>query len=344
MKTNILADAINLVDDDLLCDAMNIPAKRVSIKKYIAVAAAFAFTLIAVFAGAKYLRTDDNIIFLTNPLYSKPQISMNEEINAQTTQSETTQAFSTKEDRDALSESVSTGDVDEMTTSEADGGLVGIGGFNETISNGELQTEGTAFTQAEIDKIIEDNKYAIVGAVAAEYGDFDSVYRINRTGYGHVILGETNLLRYGYIDLPVTRNGQIISIVTLFRTENGTSYSIGARGIGIDNLNDFIHETPDKELAFFYYGLREIVALPNNELYNPITDEKETDFDKSIDYYGKYKTEYNTFSLKELNDLNNSVEVKPQYEIDLSGKANNKSDHSVSPNETTTKKKDTENN
>ncbi len=313
MKTNILIDAINFVDDDLVCDAMNISTKQVSAKKYMAVAAAFAFTLIAVFAGAKYLRTDDNIIFLTNPLYSKPLISMNEEINAQTKQSETTEAFSTKEDSDALSGSDSNGDIDKITTSEASDGLVGIGGFNETISNGELQTEGTAFTQAEIDKIIEENKYDIVGAVAAEYSDFDSVYRVNRTGYGHVILGETNLLRYGYIDLPVTRNGQIISIVTLFRTENGISYSISARGKTIDNLNDFIHENSDKELAFFYYGLREIVALPNNELYNPIADKKETDFDKSIDYYGEYKTEYNTFSLKELNDPENSVEVKPQY-------------------------------
>lgn len=276
---NVLIDAINMVDNDLIEEACVIkPNKKPGINKYLAAAAVFAVITVAVFAGVKYY--NDGI------------------------------------------RHVDSAGLTPVSSGVAFGGTAG----DKEIGDGELVTEGTGFTDEEIKAFVEEKKYDLVGAVACEYGNFDDIYRISTVGYCHVSLGETNVLKRDYVTLPISLGDEIIAKVTLFKSDGEVRYDISVRGRSFDTLNKIFEENPESEIAFFYVdSFAELAITPSNVIYN-IYDKQTDSLEENVDYYGKYKTEYNTFSLEKLNGENNYISVKPLYEENLGNSENNSED------------------
>ena len=257
MINNILNEAINLIDDDLISNAHsnNSSKKSLSIYKYMAVAAAFAIVLTAVILGVKGT--------------SRPII--------------------------------------ESTTNPS----IQFGGNNSSnsISDGEIVFENSAYTDEEIRVFIEENKDIIAGNTALEYQIFDKPIKIATKGYSPVYLGETNKIILDNLTLPIMIDDKIVGSVSLFKVDGEIKYTTSAHGDTWDRLTNALKENPDSELAFFCVGLnKEIAITPDNKVYqllSPVT----LPLDKNVDYYNKFKTEYNVYSWKILNDENNYVVV-----------------------------------
>ena len=276
MINNILNEAIDLIDDDLISNAYSDKSVGKSYKKYVAVAAVFAILIVAaVVAG--------------NNIGKKPSLSA--------TEAETT------------------------TDTLYYGGV-----HSEEISDGDIVVEGTAFTDDEIVKYLEAHKYDIVGAIAAEYGDFESEYRIITKGYCHVSLGATNTLHLNAVTLPVSVNGKIVSSVTVLKEGGRIIQSISLRGEGFNRLNRIIEDNKDAELAFFYVdGMTEVVILPSNS-FHIISGRTSVSLDDNVDYYGRYKTDKNVFSYGILTDDNCCIKVTPLPEEEITAGGNSQTD------------------
>ncbi len=293
MNINFLIEAVNCVDDELIEEAVLSSKKRNNTYKYFAAAAAVAVVLIAAAAGIKY--------------FDLP-------VDSGEGNATTNKAFA---------------DITETTEKL----YFGIGGNSETfidggdgnhgnISDSEVVVEGTGFTEEEIRKFVEEKKYELIGAVACEYGNFDDIYKISTVGYCHVSLGETNVLKRDYVTLPITLNDKIVADITLFKSDGEKRYDITVRSKAFDTLNKIFAENPESEIAFFYVDLFiELAITPTNKIYN-IYDKLTNSLEENVDYYGKFKTDYNTFSLEKLTNENNSISVKPKYEENLANAEN----------------------
>ncbi len=181
-------------------------------------------------------------------------------------------------------------------------------------------TEGYRISDEEIRDYVETHKYNMIGAIAAEYGDFESEYKIFVKGYRHINLGAVNTLKMNFVDLPIMRGDKIIAFATLYEYKGELRNDLSVRGVGIDEIADIFNENPDDELVFLYYGMREIVVAPSNRIYSiGSASEASLGLDYSIDYYGNYKTEYNTFSLDDLKNKSNYITVVPLPEERVTG-------------------------
>lgn len=276
MINNILNEAIDLIDDDLISNAYSDKSVGKSYKKYVAVAAAFVILIVAA-------------VIAVNNTGNKPSLS-------------------------------ATG---AETTTDT---LYYGGAHSEEISDGDIVVEGTAFTDDEIVEYLEEHKYDIVGAIAAEYGDFESEYRIITKGYCHVSLGATNTLHLNAVTLPVSVNGKIVSNVTVLKEGDRIIQSISLRGEGFNRLNRIIEDNKDAELAFFYVdGMTEVVILPSNS-FHIISGRTSVSLDDNVDYYGRYKTDKNVFSYGILTDDNCCIKVTPLPEEEITAGGNSQTD------------------
>lgn len=271
MINNILNEAINSIDDDLISNAHSNISNKKSYKKYLAIAAVFTVVIVAVVVGSKFSE--------------KPIIGV------------------------------------EKTETTTDSIYYG-GAESEKISNGDIVVSGIAFTYDEIIEYLEKYKYDIVGAIAAEYSDFDSEYSISTKGYYHISLGETNTLDLNVITLPISVNGKIVASVTLMKNGEEIIQSISARGEGFDRLNKVLNDNKETELSFFFVnGMTEIAISPTNDIY--IIKGKDTvNLDKKVDYYGKYKTDKNVFSYDTLTNDNYYLMVTPLPEEKVTSNKN----------------------
>lgn len=271
MINNILNEAINSIDDDLISNAHSNNSSKKSYKKYLAIAAVFSIVIMAVVMGSKFL--EKPIIF---------------------------------------------GEKTETTTD----GLYYGGAESEKISNGDIVVKGTAFTDTEIIKYLEKHKYDIVGAIAAEYSDFDSEYIISTKGYYHISLGETNTLDLNVIILPISVNGKVVASVTMLKNGEEIIQSISVRGEGFDRLNKVLNDNKETEFAFFFVdGMTEVAISPTNDIY--IIKGKDTvNLDNKVDYYGKYKTDKNVFSYDTLTNDNYYLKVTPLPEEKVTSNEN----------------------
>lgn len=194
------------------------------------------------------------------------------------------------------------------------------GDYGEYTGDPSFETEGYRITDDEIKNYVETHKYDMIGAIAAEYGDFESEYKIFVKGYRHINLGEVNTLKMNFVDLPIMRGDKIIAYATLYEYKGELRNDLSVRGVGIDEIGDIFNENPDSELVFLYCGMRELVVTPSNRIYCVgSASEASLGLDYSIDYYSSYKTEYNTFSLDDLKNEANYITVIPLPEEKVTG-------------------------
>lgn len=192
--------------------------------------------------------------------------------------------------------------------------------FTEEIGD-EIKIEGEIITDDEIRAYVEEHKYDRIGAIAAEYGDFESEYQIFIKGYRHINLGSENVLKLDFVDLPIVQNSRIIAMMTLYRGDDGELRSqLAAGGPTWEERTEIFEENPDDDLAFFFYGFKELVITPSNRIYciGSMSEEK-LDIDRDIDYYNKFKTEYNSFSMDDLKNSKNYITVVPVPEERITG-------------------------
>lgn len=195
-----------------------------------------------------------------------------------------------------------------------------FGGADNTEEIGSgIKIEGDIITDEEIKAYVEEHKHDRIGAIAAEYGDFESEYKIFIKGYRHVNLGAENILKLDFVDLPIMQDGRIIAMMTLYRSGDGELRSqLSAGGPTWDERTEIFEENPDDELAFFYYGFRELVITPSNRIYCiGSMSEAELDLDRDFDYYKIFKTEYNSFSLDDIKNEANYITVIPEPEEEI---------------------------
>lgn len=276
MTIQMLNEAINLVDDDLISAAYSTSDdnKSISFYKYIAVAAAIAIVLTAVILGTKGI----------NKPIVEPATNPGEQFG---------------------------GDINLCEISDSD-----------------IIFENSTFADDEVKTFIEENKFLIADAIAIEYQVFDKPIKIAVKGYTPVHLGETNKLILNSLTLPIMIDDKIVGSVTLNRTDGEISYSVSAQGGTWDRLTNALKENSDVELAFFYVNLyREIAITPDNKVYQILTP-VELHLDENVDYYNKFKTEYNVYSWSVLNDENNYV-VVDMSEVDLHSDAETQNNDTI---------------
>lgn len=206
------------------------------------------------------------------------------------------------------------GVIKEPTTEDSYAGIEKTEKNIKNFLDGKIKTTGNGFSENEIKGFLEKNKYDIVGAIAAEYGKFDTTYKISTNGFYHISLGESVTLTLDSITLPVFENNEIISCLTVVKKDNETVYSVTSRGLRIDNLNKAVSENKNGELAFFYInGTDEIAVSSNNKIYL-IRGGDDVNLDSQADLFKNYATEKNTVSCKDLNSKSDYISVTPLSE------------------------------
>jgi len=203
---------------------------------------------------------------------------------------------------------------------------------SEPVNYSEVVFEGTPFTDDEIKKFVDENKYLIAGAIACEYERFNEEYRILTKGYSHVSLGNKNILNLNAIDLPVMLDGRIIGEVTLVKEDGRYIHTISVRGEGINRLNNMFENNKDKEFVFLYVNnFTQTAVSQSNEVFI-INGPEKVNLDASVNIYEKFRTEYNTYSYDVLMNPDNSVSVYPPTEEKAQGSnIPQESDEIISP-------------
>lgn len=218
--------------------------------------------------------------------------------------------------------------ITETTTTSSV--LFGGNVASSDISDSEVVYENSPYTDDEIKDFVDKNKELIAGNIALEYQIFDKPIKIATKGYSHVYLGETNKLILDNLTLPIVIDDEIVGSVSLFKSNGELKFTTAAHGDTWERLTTALKENADTELAFFYVGLyKEIAITPDNKIYqilSPVT----LPLDENTNYYNKFKTEYNIYSWKILNNENNYIVV------DLSD-INSHSEAVVSQPESTTR-------
>ncbi len=177
------------------------------------------------------------------------------------------------------------------------------------ISDGEIVYENSPYSDKEIRDFIEKNKEIIAGNTAIEYQIFDKPIKIATKGYSPVYLGETNKIILDNLTLPIMIGDEIVGSVSLFKSNGELKFTTAAHGDTWGRLTNALKENPDSELAFFCIGLYKEFALTQDNKVYQITSPVTLLLDENVDYYAKFKTEYNVFSWEILNDENNYVTV-----------------------------------
>ena len=176
--------------------------------------------------------------------------------------------------------------------------------FSISVPNGKPEIKGTPFTDEEISAFIEENKNIIACTVSAEYQKFGEEIQIFTKGYYHAVLGEINCVDLDYLTLPICIDNRIIANMEVTRYNGELLYNINAGGDKWDVMNEALEYSDD--IAFVFGGFSNEAAIaPDNTVFEITYDAKST----LTLGYDLLATEYNTFSLSELNDENNYITV-----------------------------------
>ncbi len=171
-----------------------------------------------------------------------------------------------------------------------------------------VKVEGNAYTDEQIRQYIEKNKNTIAFTVAAEYNYTDEI-KVMIKGYNHASLGEKNIVKRDFLTLPIIQNDKIIATMVIFTADGEMTNNINIGGEIWDNLNRAFNDNPNDELVFAYSGgICEVVITPDNRIYE-INQGGKAFLDEGVDWYSLLKTDYNTFSLGQINNSDNFIVI-----------------------------------
>lgn len=192
--------------------------------------------------------------------------------------------------------------ADEMKAEagDRDAALPYISGIN-------IALKGETITDAELKAYIKKNAEFMVASVAFDLGKGE--YRVCTKGYSPLTVStkEGLFINTGFVDCPITKDGKIVAVVTVYKN-NGVLYdSVAYGGRGFATIQRAFEENPDEDLVFIYVNeVPEVIITKENKMY---FIPSAIGFNKNYDYYTLYKAEANTFSKNDLDNNYISVTV-----------------------------------
>lgn len=175
------------------------------------------------------------------------------------------------------------------------------------ISGVNIALKGETITDAELKAYIKKNAEYMVASVAFDLGKGE--YRVCTKGYRPLTVSAQDglFINTGFVDCPITKDGKIVAVVTVYK-DNGVLYdSVAYGGNGFATIQRAFDENPDEDLVFIYVNeVPEVIITKENKMYFIPSS---VGFNKNYDYYTLYKTEANTFSKGDLDNNYISVTV-----------------------------------
>ncbi len=175
------------------------------------------------------------------------------------------------------------------------------------MSGVNIALKGETITDAELKAYIKKNAEYMVASVAFDLGKGE--YRVCTKGYRPLTVSAKDglFINTGFVDCPITKDGKIVAVVTVYK-DNGVIYdSVAYGGNGFATIQRAFDENPDEDLVFIYVNeVPEVIITKENKMYFIPSS---VGFNKNYDYYTLYKTEANTFSKNDLDNNYISVTV-----------------------------------
>lgn len=136
-----------------------------------------------------------------------------------------------------------------------------------------FELTGEELTDDEAQAYFEENIAEITDTLATSGVAADAI-DIADKGYCHVNYNGTEgkllEIRQNFRDYLVYNNGELISIITLYK-ENGEIYCTPAFGAPwFADFNAYLQQHSGEELIFIYAGFMEMVIAPDNSFRNPM--------------------------------------------------------------------------
>ena len=151
----------------------------------------------------------------------------------------------------------------------AEGGQMGL---NQPPQDNALNFTGEKLTDEEAKAYFEENSTWIANALK-ESGVQVSDFTIKEEGCAHIKYegeGKALEVRQNFRDYLAYSGGKLVAIITLVK-EDGKLYATPAfGGPWFDSYNEFLKAHAGQKLIYLYYGITEVVLLPDGSAVNPI--------------------------------------------------------------------------
>ena len=148
----------------------------------------------------------------------------------------------------------------------------------------QIVFEGTRITEAEAQAYLRENLPWISSALA-QSGVPANALRASARGYSHLSLGEQCVVRADFRDYLLYNGDTLVSILTLYRQEDGQIHASPAfGGPWFSDFNAFLQAHRGEKLLFAYAGNTEIVITPANEVYTPLGETPDLPLLRTLDY------------------------------------------------------------
>lgn len=179
----------------------------------------------------------------------------------------------------------------------------GSGALGSQLAGLNIRIDGDEFiSREEAAEHVRANAPSIASSLTADPVIGPGELTFSTKGYSHIKVSEKGGLsaNCGQLDMPVTRDGRVVAVVTVYSV-NGKLYdSVSYGGPGLRQLDAAFRENPNDKLAFIYLeNSPEVIVTESNKLYfNPAPAE----YEKGVDYYYLLSENFNTFSRADLFD------------------------------------------
>ena len=172
---------------------------------------------------------------------------------------------------------------------------------------------GTEITDAEALEKLESIKHDIYSCFLPEIQSGTvSEIEICTRGYRHITLDTKNNIALDFIDYPVMSDGKAIGIITLFRddeTDGDICWTVSYGGEGISKFFQTVSGSPEKSyVASYLANSMEVLISSDNEIICINGGIAEGTFEKGVDFYSAFATEYNVISA-DIFDTTNAITV-----------------------------------
>lgn len=189
--------------------------------------------------------------------------------------------------------SKSGGPIANSSESEyAEGGQPGL---NQPPKDNTLNFTGEKLTDAEAKAYFEENSTWIRNALEQSGVQVEG-FRILEKGYAHINYegdGKALEVHQNFRDYLAYSGDKLVAIITLVK-EDGKLYATPSfDGPWFDSYNAFLKAHAGQKLIYLYYGIAEVVLLPDGSVISPLGSNVEQ-------YFGWVKNPYEWFYNEEI--------------------------------------------
>ena len=145
----------------------------------------------------------------------------------------------------------------------------------------EITFTGEKLTDEEAGKYFTENYSSLVSSLKAMGVQADGL-KIAEKGYAHINYDENGAaleVHQNFRDYLAWSGDKLVAIITLTK-EGGKLFSTPAfGGPWLDSYNEFLKAHSGQKLIYLYYGISEVILLPDGSTVNPLGYDVSKDFD-----------------------------------------------------------------